>query len=59
MWEKLESLSFTGNEKRIASCGKGYGEDDIIEYALKHSDLLKEATYFCKLTGWLKVDNIN
>lgn len=57
--KRLEWLSFTGNEKMIASCGKGYGEGEIIEYALKNSVLLKEATYFCKLTGRLKVDNVN
>lgn len=28
-------------------------------YALKNSVLLKEATYFCKLTDRLKVDNID
>lgn len=57
--KKFEWLSFTGNEKMIAFCGKGYGEGEIIEYALKNSNLLKEASYFCKLTGRLKVDNIN
>ena len=43
----------------IALRGKGYGEGEIIEYAFRNSGLLKEATYFCKLTGRLKVDNIN
>lgn len=57
--KRLEWLSFTGNEKMIALCGKGYGEGEIIEYALKNSVLLKEATYFCKLKGRLKVDNID
>lgn len=57
--KKLEWLSFVGDENRIALCGKGYGEGEIIEYALKNSGLLKDATYFCKLTGRLKVDNIN
>lgn len=57
--KKLEWLSFIGNEKMIASCGKGYGEGEIIEYALEHSKQLNKATYFCKLTGRLKVDNMD
>lgn len=57
--KSLEWLSFLGNEKMIALCGKGYGEGEMIEYGLKYSELLKDATYFCKLTGRLKVENIN
>ena len=57
--KKLEWLSFVGNEKMITVCGKGYGEGEIIEHALKCSELLGNATYFCKLTGRLRVDNIN
>lgn len=57
--KQLEWLSFIGNEKMIAVCGKGYGEGEIIEYALRQSKLLSEAVYFCKLTGRLKVDNVN
>lgn len=43
----------------IELCGKGYGEGEIIEYGLKYSELLRGAAYFCKLTGRLKVENIN
>lgn len=56
--KNLEWLSFIGNEKMITACGKGYGEGEIIEYALRCSELLRKATYFCKLTGRLRVDNI-
>lgn len=57
--KQLEWLSFLGNEKMIELCGKGYGEGEIIEYGLKYSELLRGAAYFCKLTGRLKVENIN
>lgn len=57
--KRLEWLSFLGNEKMIELYGKGYGEGEIIEYGLKYSELLRGAAYFCKLTGRLKVENIN
>lgn len=55
----FEFLQFKGSEGKIVSRGKGYGEGEIVEYALTHSRLLKEATFFIKVTGRLKVRNID
>lgn len=57
--KKFEYITFEGNRKLIVEQGKGYGEGEIIEYALKHSSLLQECSYFMKLTGRLKIRNIN
>lgn len=57
--KKLEIIQFTGNTKKIAVQGKGYGEGELIKYALNHSVLLRKAEYFIKVTGRLKVLNIN
>lgn len=57
--KELEILQFNGSEGRIRSRGKGYGEGEIIEYALIHSQLLKEAEYFIKVTGRLKILNLD
>lgn len=57
--KKLEIVQFIGDKEKIRANGKGYGEGEIIEYALHHSHLLREARYFIKITGRLKVLNIN
>lgn len=57
--KNFEWLSFIGNEKMITACGKGFGEGEMIEYAFRNSELMKKSMYFCKLTGRLRVDNIN
>lgn len=54
----LELLSFRGNVEKSRVQGKGYGEGEIMEYIFSHSDLIRTETYFVKLTGRLKVDNI-
>lgn len=57
--KELEIIQFIGNNSKIAKYGKGYGEGEIIEYALHHSKLLRRADYFIKVTGRLKIRNIN
>ena len=57
--KKLEIIQFIGNKEKIAVNGKGYGEGEIIEYSLQHSCLLREAKYFIKITGRIKVTNID
>ena len=57
--KELEILSFQGDSKRVQETNKGYGEGEIIEYALRNSSELKSCSYFCKLTGRLKVRNID
>ena len=55
----LEVLSFLGDYSEIQLRGKGYGEGEIIQYALTHSHFLKECQSFYKLTGRLEVKNMN
>lgn len=51
---RVEFLSYYGNDydKQL---GKGYGEFQIIEYALRHSQFLNNAHTIIKITGRLKV----
>lgn len=55
---KLELLSFQGDTDKICIHGKGYGEGEIMDYVFSKSRFAKEASYFVKITGRLKVDNI-
>lgn len=57
--KELEIIQFIGNENKIAKYGKGYGEGEIIEYALHNSRLLQHEDYFIKITGRLKIKNID
>lgn len=54
----LEILSFIGNHEKVKEQGKGYGEGEIMEYILKESKILSKEDYFFKVTGRLKVENI-
>lgn len=58
--KKLELISFRGNTDAIIKHGKGYGEGQIIEYVLEHSELMKQNDQgFFKLTGRLVVSNLD
>lgn len=48
----LEILIFNGN-KKAQKYGKGYGEGEIIEYAIQHSYYLRNKVSFYKITGRL------
>ena len=39
--------------------GKGYGEGEIIEYALKNSAFLHSEREFIKLTGRITIENLD
>ena len=54
----FEWISFCGNKEEAVRKGKGYGEGEIIDYALTHSQLLLESDYFIKITGRLKIKNL-
>lgn len=56
---RLEYLSFCGNQRKDR--GKGYGECEIIQYALDHSNIIKTSKdkRIAKITGRLVVKNIN
>ena len=53
----IECLFFNNNSKSVASYGQGYGEGEIVKYALEKSILLNNAKYFAKCTSKLWVDN--
>lgn len=57
--KEIEILSFYGNKEKIKKYGKGYGEGEIIKYALANSRILKNANYFIKVTGRIRIININ
>ena len=59
MGKELEIISFQGDFELVSLTNKGYGEGEIIEYAIMNSRLLRSAQYFCKITGRLKVVNID
>lgn len=57
--KKLEVMQFLGNNKEIIAKGKGFGEGELVEYALSNSELLKNENEFIKLTGRIIVKNID
>ena len=56
--DRLELLSFDGNHDK--EHGKGYGELEIIDYAIKHSNIINSNTNvsIIKITGRLVIVNI-
>ena len=57
--KRLEVISFQGDFAMVEKTNKGYGEGEIIQYALKQSELLRRAKSFCKVTGRVEVLNID
>ena len=57
--KKLEIISFLGDYSTIQQKGKGYGEGEIIKYALYKSEILECCNTFFKLTGRLIVRNLD
>lgn len=57
--KEFEWLSFMGDRVKVVTQGKGYGEGEIIEYALENSKLLQSANYFIKVTGRIIIKNID
>lgn len=58
-WKKIEFLSFKWNDKLIKKYTRAYGDQEIIEYALDNSEILKNRKWFYKITWRYKVKNIN
>src|SRR5574344_1117536 len=54
--KNIELLTFNGNHNKIH--GKGYGEAEIIEYAINKSKYIEENTCIIKITGRLIIKNI-
>lgn len=55
----FEWISFQGDNTKIETQGKGYGEGELIDYALQHSELLQNCKVFAKVTGRLIIRNVN
>lgn len=53
----IECIFFDNNPALIKVHGKGFGEGEIIRYALAHSNTLQESQWFAKCTAKLWVDN--
>jgi hypothetical protein len=54
--KNIEILTFDGNHDKIH--GKGYGEAEIIEYAVNNSKYIDKKTCIIKITGRLIINNI-
>jgi hypothetical protein len=57
--KKIECLFFKNNEIAVSNYGKGYGEGEIVNYALEHSQILKSSNHFAKVTSKLWVKNLD
>ena len=55
---RLEYITFDGNSSYDKIKGKGYGEALIMMYAINHSHILNNCTYLIKVSGRIKVENI-
>jgi hypothetical protein len=53
----IECLFFNNDPNLIRLHGKGYGEGEIIRYAIEHSSIISDSTWFAKCTAKLWVDN--
>lgn len=53
----VEFLRFRNNVARVRAQGKGFGEGEIVRYALTNSRILQGSEYFAKCTGKLYVQN--
>lgn len=54
---EIECLAFQNDAVRVGLQGKGYGEGEIVNYALAQSRILRQSPSFAKCTGKLWVDN--
>lgn len=55
----FEWMSFLGDKNKVIRQGKGFGEGEILNYILLNSKYRGEIKKFFKITGRLKVININ
>jgi hypothetical protein len=56
---EFEYITFLGNTGNISRYGKGYGEGEIIKYALENSLMIKTSQGFYKISGRLTVENFH
>lgn len=53
----IECLSFEADRALVQHHGKGYGEGEIIKFAVQHSRFIDQADFFAKCTAKLWVEN--
>jgi hypothetical protein len=53
----IECIFFENNKELVSVYGKGYGEGEIVKYAISNSVYLKESDFFAKCTAKLWVEN--
>lgn len=54
---RIECLYFSNDQKKVEQFGRGYGESEIVFYALTNSNFIKVAECFAKCTSKLWVKN--
>lgn len=54
---QIECLYFENNQALVEKHGRGYGEGEIVRYAVKHSKLIAKTECFAKCTSKLWVEN--
>ncbi len=54
---QIECLYFENNQDLVKKFGRGFGEGEIIRYAINHSEFINRAGCFAKCTSKLWVDN--
>lgn len=54
----VECLSFQNDINKVRKFGKGYGEGEIVQYAINNSQYIKHSPFFAKCTGKLNVQNL-
>ena len=54
---KIECMFFENNQKTVREHGRGFGEGEIIRFAIDHSQMIQEAGAFAKCTSKLWVRN--
>lgn len=56
-YDNIECLFFENDQTRVAQHGRGYGEGEIVRYALQHSQRIQQAGCFAKCSSKLWVTN--
>lgn len=54
---QIECLSFRNSFEKVSTYGKGYGEGEIIKYAIENSTFIRDCDYFVKITSKFWVRN--
>lgn len=54
---QIECLHFENNQELVRKCGRGYGEGEIVRFALENSRLINQAGCFAKCSSKLWVEN--